>query len=91
MTSGTRRAGDALASVDRVTDPQAHPSEPAAARVPDEPALDLERVAADLDGVEAALARLDDGTYWSDEVTGETIPDDVLAANPVTRRAEVGE
>ena len=48
--------------------------------------LDLDRVERDLAGVEAALRRLDEGTYWTDEVTGEAIPDDVLAADPVTRR-----
>lgn len=51
------------------------------------PVLDLERIERDLAGVEAALARLDDGTYWTDEVTGQPIPDDVLAADPVARRA----
>ncbi len=50
--------------------------------------LDLERVARDLDGVEAALSRLDQGTYWTDEATGEPIPDAVLAADPVARRTE---
>ena len=50
--------------------------------------LDLDRVGADLDGVEAALRRLDDGSYWTDEVTGAEIPDEVLAADPVTRRSE---
>jgi RNA polymerase-binding transcription factor DksA len=50
--------------------------------------LDLERIERDLAGVEAALRRLDDGTYWTDEVTGEPILDDVLAADPVTRRSE---
>lgn len=49
--------------------------------------LDLGKVAADLDGVEAALQRLDEGTYWTDEVTGEPIADEVLAADPITRRA----
>ncbi|MAT06141.1 MAG: hypothetical protein CL424_13965 [Acidimicrobiaceae bacterium] len=49
-------------------------------------ALDLGRVARDLDGVEAALRRLDDGSYWTDEVTGEPLPDEVLAADPVARR-----
>lgn len=49
-------------------------------------ALDLERIERDLAGVEAALRRLDDGSYWTDEVTGEPIPDDVLAADPVARR-----
>ena len=51
-----------------------------------EPA-DLDAVARDLDGVDAALRRLDDGSYWTDEVTGAPIPDEVLAADPVARRA----
>lgn len=50
--------------------------------------LDLDRIERDLAGVEAALRRLDDGTYWTDEVSGEPIPDDVLAADPVARRSE---
>ena len=50
--------------------------------------LDLERIGQDLDGVEAALRRLDDGTYWTDEVTGATLPDELLAADPVARRTE---
>jgi RNA polymerase-binding transcription factor DksA len=49
--------------------------------------VDLDRIERDLAGVEAALRRLDDGTYWTDEVTGAPIPDDVLAADPVARRA----
>lgn len=52
-----------------------------------EPA-DLEAIGRDLDGVEAALARLDDGSYWTDEITGAPIPDEVLAADPVARRAD---
>lgn len=48
---------------------------------------DLARIERDLAGVEAALRRLDDGSYWTDEVTGGPIPDDVLAADPVARRA----
>ncbi len=47
---------------------------------------DLEAIERDLTAVEAALAALDDGSYWVDEVTGEPIPDHVLAANPVARR-----
>jgi hypothetical protein len=46
----------------------------------------MEKIAADLAGVEIALARLDDGTYWTCEVTGEELPDEVLAADPVARR-----
>ena len=66
------------------------PAEPEAAALPglepdDRP--DLDAVERDLDGVEAALGRLDDGTYWTDEVTGEEIPDHVLADDPTARRA----
>ena len=50
--------------------------------------LDLDRIGRDLDGVESALRRLDDGTYWTDEVTGDPIPAEVLAADPVARRVE---
>ncbi len=49
--------------------------------------LDLNRVEADLAGVEAALARLDAGTYFHDEVTGEPLPDELLDADPTARRA----
>lgn len=49
--------------------------------------LDLAEIERDLVAVEAALPRLDDGSYWVDEVTGEAIPDDVLADNPGARRA----
>lgn len=50
------------------------------------PTLDLDAIERDLADVEAALARLDSGTYWTDEITGENIPDDVLTRNPLTRR-----
>jgi hypothetical protein len=48
--------------------------------------IDLDRVESDLAGVETALARLDDGTYWTCEVTGAEIPDATLAADPTARR-----
>lgn len=48
---------------------------------------DLDRIERDLADVETALARLEDGSYWTCEVTGERIPDSVLAANPVARRS----
>lgn len=48
--------------------------------------VDLAAAERDLAAVEAALQRLDAGTYWTDEVTGAAIPDDVLAADPLTRR-----
>lgn len=49
--------------------------------------LDLDEVERDLADVELALARLDAGTYWTDEVTGGVIPDEVLAEQPTARRA----
>ena len=49
--------------------------------------LDLDGIERDLADVEVALARLDAGTYWTDEVTGEPIPTEVLAADPLARRA----
>ena len=52
------------------------------------PILDLDSIERDLADVEAALARLDAGTYWTDEITGETIPTEVLDRNPLTRRVD---
>lgn len=49
--------------------------------------LDLTAIERDLAAVEAALPRLDDGSYWIDETTGDPIPDELLAADPVARRA----
>jgi hypothetical protein len=48
--------------------------------------IDLDGIERDLAAVETALQRLDAGTYWTDEVTGAAIPDDVLAADPTARR-----
>lgn len=64
-------------------------SEPAAASPALDlaPALDLDGIGRDLADVEAALARLDAGTYWTDEVTGGELPDDLLAERPTARRA----
>jgi RNA polymerase-binding transcription factor DksA len=57
-------------------------SEPSAAAP-----VDLDAIEKDLAGVETALARLDDGSYWTCEVTGAPIPDHVLSADPTARRA----
>lgn len=51
------------------------------------PILDLDLIERDLADVEAALARLDAGTYWTDEITGAAIPIEVLDRQPLTRRA----
>ena len=73
---------------DEVTGHEHESDEPGGGQARDAgPSLDLERIERDLAGVEAALVRLDEGTYWTDEVTGQPIPDDVLATDPVTRRA----
>ena len=48
--------------------------------------LDLDRIEAELASVEAALGRLDAGTYWIDEVTGAEIPADALQNDPLIRR-----
>jgi RNA polymerase-binding transcription factor DksA len=50
------------------------------------PPLDLDGIEQDLADVEVALARLDAGTYWTDEVTGAELPHDLLTANPTARR-----
>ena len=41
----------------------------------------------DLADVEVALARLDAGTYWTDEVTGQPLTDELLTLRPTARRA----
>jgi RNA polymerase-binding transcription factor DksA len=48
--------------------------------------LDLDAVLGDLDAVEQALERLDAGTYFTDEVTGAALPDDLLTYDPTARR-----
>lgn len=51
-----------------------------------EPRLDLDGIERDLADVELALARLDSGEYWTDEVTGASLPDEHLAEHPTARR-----
>lgn len=60
-------------------------AEPSTDPAPD-PALDLDAIERDLADVEVALARLDAGTYWTDEITGAVLPHETLAANPTARR-----
>lgn len=69
--------------------PATEPFTPAAPAAPVAPVapIDLDGIERDLAAVETALQRLDAGTYWTDEVTGETIPDEVLAVDPTARRA----
>ena len=46
----------------------------------------IDAVELDLNDVDAAMARLEKGTYVSDEITGAPIQTDFLAANPLARR-----
>ena len=48
--------------------------------------IDLDAIERDLADIEAALARLDNGTYFTDEVTGQPIDDVLLITNPLARR-----
>ncbi len=48
--------------------------------------LDLDAIETDLADVEIALARLEAGTYWTCEVTGQALTDELLAARPTARR-----
>ncbi len=52
-----------------------------------DPPLDLDAIERDLADVEVALARLDAGTYWADEITGADLPHDLLAVDPTARRS----
>ncbi len=64
------------------TDPSATGSDDAAT---DDATIDLDAIERDLTDVQTALDRLNDGSYWTDEVTGEPIADDILASHPTAR------
>ncbi|HEY4610157.1 MAG TPA: hypothetical protein VIH06_13165 [Ilumatobacteraceae bacterium] len=49
--------------------------------------VDLDGIERDLADVEVALARLDAGTYWTDEITGAELPSEFLDVNPTARRS----
>lgn len=48
--------------------------------------LDLDAIEADLAGVDVALSRLDDGSYWTDEVSGAPLDASLLETHPTARR-----
>lgn len=64
--------------------PAGSPADDAAPGPTDEIA-GLDQIAADLAAVEAALERIEAATYWTDELTGAPLPDDLLAADPTAR------
>jgi RNA polymerase-binding transcription factor DksA len=47
----------------------------------------IDAIARDLDDVDAALKRLDAGTYFTDEATGAPLDPAWLAQRPLARRA----
>lgn len=81
---GDPHAGDQQAGDPPVGDP--HADDGRVTPNPEVGPIDLDGIERDLAGVEAALARLDDGTYWVDEVTGEQLSDELLAQHPTVRR-----
>ena len=46
----------------------------------------IEAIERDLNDVDAAMDRLEKGTYFSDEVTGAVLKPAFIAANPLARR-----
>lgn len=62
------------------------PSPPTMTSVNPEQPLNLDDMERDLADVELALGRLENGTYWTDELTGAPIETSHLAANPTARR-----
>ena len=48
---------------------------------------DLDHITQELTDVERALERLEDGSYFTDEITGAALSEDVLASRPTARHA----
>lgn len=48
---------------------------------------DLDHIAQELTDVERALERLEDGSYFTDEITGGPLSEEVLASRPTARHA----
>ena len=46
----------------------------------------IDAIELDLNGVDAAMDRLEKGTYFIDEITGAPLQSDFLTANPLARR-----
>ncbi len=46
----------------------------------------IDAIELDLNGVDAAMERLEKGTYFTDEITGAPLQSDFLTANPLARR-----
>lgn len=53
---------------------------------PHQSPLDLDGIEQDLADVDIALTRLDEDTYWTDEITGQPLSEDLLTTKPTARR-----
>ena len=63
------------------------PSPPVMSAALEDP-VDLDGIERELADVEVALARLEDGTYWTHELTGDPLPDTLLEEHPAARRQD---
>jgi hypothetical protein len=63
----------------------AHYTSPNFGTTSDSP-LDLGDIDVKLDAVEVALVRLENGTYFTDEITGKPLDEQLLTNNPIARR-----
>lgn len=82
--TGTRMALDNLAKLVEAGEATT-PGPPAAAALPLDRRADVERLGRDLDDVDVALRRLDDGTYGTCEACGAALGAAVLQARPAAR------
>lgn len=89
LIAGLRDEGlneEESAQVGELTHYDQHPADQASETFEREKDLSiLERLESDLAEIEAALQRVDDGTYGVDEVTGEPIDPERLEAIPTAR------
>ena len=46
----------------------------------------IDTIELDLNGVDAAMERLEKGTYFTDEITGTPLETNFLLSNPLARR-----
>ncbi len=79
--------GEGPEAVADVEAPAESSSEHLPGMAPEPVRIDLDSIERDLDAVEQSLDRLADGTYGTDEVTGEPIADEILENDPTARRA----
>ncbi|MGQ0803212.1 MAG: hypothetical protein ACT4PI_05055 [Actinomycetota bacterium] len=86
MESVRSELGDGEDEVSELSDYDQHPADTGSETFEREKDLSiLEQLEGELAEIQAALRRIDEGTYGIDEVTGETIPAERLEAVPTAR------